>query len=425
LILVALAACTGNATAQAAPLRTLVVLLTGGPEPLTRAEMRSLVFDDVSGFLSTASFGTTSLVGEVTPWIRPPFNPDCAQAPLRAGDGREAARAAGYDPSGYERVIYLIPTSVGCRLGYASRADPGVQEIAIFGWLRTEPILHELGHTFGMEHAGLWNGCSGNPLSVAYQLCVMEGDPYDPMSNNENVGDYNAFEKFAAGWLANVTRVDTNGEYTIDLLEQQSSLPQALVVETARNSYWFDHREPVANDARLAGSSLLDGLMVHVGSNPHEPIERSSYYSPVFARMKSVLNLLYRNPTGSGSDAVRPGETFSERGAFSLTVLSHVGTSVTARFAWTDQTRPKAPRITIRIRGRAASVAWAKAAEAGSGVAQYDIRLDGRARPPVSAAGPRAVRFPSLGRGRHRVSITAIDRAGNRGTPATRAFRIR
>jgi len=129
-------------------------------------------------------------------------------------------------------------------------------------------VTHELGHTFGLEHAHMHQCTTDGCQTIEY------GDPYDTMGRSL-VGEYNAYEKYVAGWLTNVTRPSKNGDYVIDQLEQRSSLPQALEVQTAKNEYWFDHREPLLRDAVFAGNPVVQGLAIHAGPPSSYPTAQS------------------------------------------------------------------------------------------------------------------------------------------------------
>jgi hypothetical protein len=239
------------------------------------------------------------------------------------------------------------------------------------------------------------------------------GDPYGVMGHGP--GQFNAWEKFTIGWLTNVAWASSPGVYSVDHLERPSALPQALVVTTARNEYWFEHREPVLQDAFLAGSPLARGLFVRAGRT--EDLGQPSDYPE--------QNILLPDPAGRGPDALLPGDTFGERGAFELTVSAHVGTHVEVRFRWTDSARPARPANAHASRtGRLLRVTWDASSDRGSGIARYDVALDGRRvaavasdfRTPLQAAVPAA-------RGRHVVTVTALDRAGNRSLGAQRIVR--
>jgi hypothetical protein len=365
-----------------------------------------------------------SSVSGVNPYF---YDPDCASIDEVLPIATDAARRVGFDAAAYDRVVILNPTKsdAPCRNGYA-RLTTRPMAVSVNGLIELGSLAHELGHTFWMPHAGRFNGCPGRPTEVAHQLCVIYGDPYDVMGGSSSFGAYDAYEKFKAGWITNVTRAVRDGEYTVDRLEEQSSVPQAFVVTTAGNEYWFDHREPLADDARLAGSQVTDGLLVHVGANPRDPLAPSKFRPPFFTASEPVENLLFADPLGRGRDALIPGDSFGEAGAFEIRVLAHLGTSVRLAFRWTDTTRPSAPALTAparKARGRIV-VRWQRARETGSGVDHYELTLD--RRPPVSVASdaPRTLTLGRLSRGRHRVAVEAVDRAGNRGARAVRTFRV-
>jgi hypothetical protein len=131
-------------------------------------------------------------------------------------------------------------------------------------------------------------------------------------------------------------------------------------------------------------------------------------------------------------DAVLPGDTFSEPGAFRLTVLKHEGTHVDIDFRWTDTQPPDPPRIgsparVVRGSSRWISVDWQGSRDTGSGVARYEVWIDGAAKRVVPAdfrIGDH-VQLPRPRAGRHGLRMVAVDRAGNRSTVSLRRFTVR
>jgi hypothetical protein len=413
LVALVLAFPPGAAADNLGEIRTLVVRVTHGPETFSETAVRRVVFGDTDAWIRDASFGQAWLAGDVTPWLRALSSvPACrgrgAFAPYLqeiAATADPAAGAAGYDLSAYDKVIYLVPWRCPDATGVAG-SD---RQIGLFGALDVELVAHELGHTFGIwTHANRWSCGEGDCRSVEY------GDPYDVMGHGP--GQYNAWEKFTIGWLTNVARPGASGTYSVDQLERPSILPQALVVTTARNEYWFDHREPVLQDSFLAGSPLVDGLFVRAGRT--ENVGLPSDYPE--------QNILLPNPAGHGLDALLPGQSFRVAGAFELTVAAHVGTRVDIVFRWTDATRPSRPlNAVVSRKGRTLRVLWDASSDRGSGVERYEVSLDGRAaasvpndfRTPLQAT----VRTP---RGRHALTVLAVDRAGNRSPAARRTVRV-
>jgi Gametolysin peptidase M11 len=393
-------------------LRILVILATWGPQPYPRDQVQQVVFKATDAFVRENSYDTAHLAGEVTPWVKAfPSTPRCGtpteQASLAAA-AQAAAAQAGFKPGSYSRFIYVFPGIATC--GYSGYGS--LREVFINGSPSPTLVAHELGHTFGLQHAHTIDCSHGTCEFVEY------GDPYDTMGSG--AGDYSAYERNVAGWLSNVTRVKRNGTYTIEAFEHQSTTPQALVVETARNELWFDHRAPILGDAGFAGTPIVDGLEVHGGPPSSNPVATSDY---------NTADTLIPNPSGQGGPTVARGDTYTEPGAFRLTVVDQVGTHVDAKFEWLDRSPPSGVRVTApgkTVRGSSVRVEWEPADDTGSGVDHYVVSL-GRRSATVRATftHPTAARFSRVARGRHTLSVVAVDRAGNRSRAATRVVSVR
>jgi hypothetical protein len=142
----------------------------------------------------------------------------------------------------------------------------------------------------------------------------------------------------------------------------------------------------------------------------------------------TTSNTLVRNPAGRGRPVLRKGERFSVQGAFAATVVRS-GDSARLRFRWTDRTPPGAPPDVAVERaelGTGLRIGWGAARERGSGLAHYDVLVDGKRRARVAARVNTLNRL-SLARpsaGRHVVTVVAVDRAGNRSAGASRHFAV-
>ncbi|MGZ8695051.1 MAG: hypothetical protein ACXWYS_06385 [Gaiellaceae bacterium] len=385
--------------------RLLVIRVTWGPEPFSDAQVQSAVFDQTAAWMKASSFGKTSIAGTQTPWLRV-FS---AQAPcdmaLIERVGREAAQGAGYDLTGYNRVAFLFPR-IGCWwTGYGSG-----ETIFLNGALTRTLVAHELGHTYGLSHSNTWECSRGSCDTFEY------GDFYDTMGRGD--GDFNAWEKLKLGWITTTLAAAGPGLYTIDRPDRPSALPQAFSVSTARTEYWFENRQ---ESLPFLGTVLPTGVLVRTTGPPTTP--------PQF-RTPPTQTLLLPNAAGTGRAALQPGQTFSVPGTFSVTVEAQVDGQAGLRFRWADTTAPAAPKIIApgaRLTRRARfDVRWSEAAETGSGLAAYDVSLDGgkAVRVPVQFPLTPYATFATPRAGAHRVAVRAIDRAGNRGPATVRRFAV-
>jgi hypothetical protein len=383
------------------PQRILVALVTWGPQPFTRGDVQTIVFDQVDEFYRSVSYGKVSLTGTVTPWLRAFDGPVRCNLPVVRSSGMAAAAAAGYDPAKYDRVVFVHPEQ-DCPWSGVTQAAT----VFLNGAVTAHLVAHELGHSFGLGHANLTDckrhGCG----ALEY------GDPYDTMGIGS--GDFSAKAKFDLGWLTNVSRAVRNGVYQLAPIERASKLPQAFVVTTANDQYWIEFRgRPAQNDEgqQTAGA----GVIIRVSPSP----DLSDFGS------SGIPNLLLGNPDGRHRPDLGHGERFVDAGAFRLTVLQASGARARLRFRWTDATAPRAPRFTAALSGGRVQVTLDSSHESGSGVLRYDITLDRRA--PLSVGTDATEEPVQMGKplpGTHTVKVVAFDRAGNRSPAAVHRLRV-
>jgi hypothetical protein len=383
------------------PQRILVALVTWGPQPFAREDVRHIVFDEADALYRSMSYGKVSLTGTVTPWLKAfDGGMGCNLTNIKAG-ASVAVAAAGFDSSKYDRIVFIHP-SADCPWSGVTLAGT----VFLNGAVTTHLVAHELGHSFGLGHANLTDckrhGCG----ALEY------GDPYDTMGAGS--GDFSAKAKFDLGWLTNVGRPVRNGAYDLAPIEQASPLPRAFVVTTANDQYWIEYRGRPArsdDDQQTAGA----GVIIRVSPSPDLHDLGSS----------GIPNLLLGNPDGRHRPELRHGETFVDAGAFRLTVLRASVARALLRFRWTDATAPRTPRFTAALVGGRVQVTLDTPRESGSGVARYDITLDRRA--PRSVGGDTTDEPVPMGKplpGTHTVKVVVVDRAGNRSPAATRRVHV-
>ena len=290
-------------------LHVLVIDATWGPTPISATEVHSAVLDAES-FLQTASFGRVEFTDTETGWLSAYADDSvCRSRDDLVSQAERAAPVAGYD-----RVVVVTPCAIG------STGDPVTKTVLLGLPLSAGLIAHELGHTFGMTHAGAW------VCPQQRQPCLRDpyGDPFDVMGSGLlPAGDPGALQKAEAGWLTNYKLVKVPGTYTLAALEVPSKLPQALVVRIGVTDLWIDHREAIGNDAYLKTSALgavTRGVLIH-----EAPLE--SLQIPFDDRGPAVL-LGNGGPRGLW---ITKGKTFTVPHELSITVVRHVGTTVTVR----------------------------------------------------------------------------------------------
>jgi hypothetical protein len=324
--------------------------------------------------------------GSIAPWLEIGHTADDC-APVQLADKARAVLAGqGVDLRRYDRIVFLHPRG-GCPWsGFA-----GTNEIWLNGVLRWKVVVHELGHTWGLDHA--------NALECEADLChgVEYGDPYSPMGRGD--GDFTAFEKFRLGWITDVVSARTGEPATVELgaLERPSALAQAFVARTAAGQFWLEYR------AETTGGT--PGVLVHADA------------TAAGRPMSSQPNLLVLDAAGPGRPVLAPGERFAARGAFEIVVASLSDGVARLEFGWRDAAPPAAPRVTVRsLSGGRVLVRWRGSDPSGSGLSHFEVSLDGRIRrvAPDPLGLEQRLSFPTPGRGRHAVIVTAVDRAGNR-----------
>lgn len=161
-----------------------------------------------------------------------------------------AARAAGIDPSQYQRINYVTPANSNC--GWSGLAYmPGTRS-----WVQscgsTGVYVHELGHNLSFHHAAT--------PTLEY------GDSSDPMGGARMV-QFNAPNRVMAGWLPTGSVIDVfaSGGFSLSPLAADGSPnPQVLrlVKPDTSEYYYVSLRQAIDLDANLPASAL-NTLSIH------------------------------------------------------------------------------------------------------------------------------------------------------------------
>jgi hypothetical protein len=287
LVVVPSAAAAPSSTGQQ---RVLVILGTSGSQPYTVGNVQDVV-RATAAFYHTSSFGRLSLDFDVTPWLRAfAADPGCGFTSQTSFDtlvqpARLAAQRAGYEISDYPRLVFVLADSRCAFFG-----TTWGQEITLTRQPTLELLVHELGHSFGLGHAG--------STRCANRCDVIEpGDPYSPMGTGAKLLDFSAYEKELLGWLPAQPKVIADGRYALVPATRGGTGRHALVVDTKLGEWWIEYC-----------AKPFKGLLVHFVDILH-PV-------PIFA----LGPILILDPTHHHRDWVAYGETY-RAGAFTVKLL--------------------------------------------------------------------------------------------------------
>ena len=388
MVLLALLVCPSSGSgAIVGERRLLLMLTTWGPEPYAPAEVRAEL-DEAAAYLASASFGKTTLVSEVTPWLHAlGAEPRCDTNAIAAA-AQAAATAAGYQFGRYTTLGIALPHVDACTWGGAY-FPPGI-------WLNgrndREVIVHELGHTYGLPEEGFACGrpCAPEPYR----------NPFSVMGHGSS--DFSAWEKHVFGWLDAVA--GPAPRVRLGAIDRPGPHPHALRVVAAGDQYWFEYRPPAPVWPYAAGDAA-PGVAVYAGWNG---LAETGRYPG--------RDVLVYDPVGRRRPVVQTGETFSVPGAFSVRVLSAQADSAELAFRWTDRTRPSRPS---GLAWNGGVLSWRRGAERGSGLVAHDVLVDGRRVTRVQGVR-RTYRVKLGAKPRRSVAVVAIDRAGNQSSAAKR-----
>ena len=183
----------------------------------------------------------------------------------------DAARAAAAD-AGYRYQDYQFDVVVT-----GDKPDVGFGGIAFVGgrgaWLANSQwnlgvCSHEVGHNFGLNHAGFWDTTDGTTIGAG--SAVEYGNPFDHMggASSSTNAHFGARQKNYLDWLpdADVLKITANGTTTTRLSafdRKAATGKRALAVDRAGTSsdYWIEYRQNYAG----GNAYMLDGVLLNWG----------------------------------------------------------------------------------------------------------------------------------------------------------------
>lgn len=303
-------------------------------ESMTVSKAEDLVFSRVSSYFQEASYGLTSLNGDVISDITLPLDPLICDTYEVSQQADQLIRDLGYEPDQYDHVMYIIPTNYGCKWsGQGTVGGTGTART----WIKApfvDVVSHELGHNFGLHHSHSYH-CDGATIPDAQNSCTYYeyGDYAGRMGNASIDNHFNGFNKEQLGWLdARVETVTNSKTVKLSPFELENpTYPQVLKVfkglDVEGNSEWYylEYRQQIGYDTNLISKYPLYqyGLLLRMAT---EDQPKSSY-------------LLDSTPESDWSDiTINPGNPYRDtKNGLEINVLSANGSEVEVEVIYTDE----------------------------------------------------------------------------------------
>lgn len=258
-----------QASAWTEGLKKLILIRVDFPDltlSLTESGGTTLI-SNLHNFYSEMSYGRSgfALAGsgsEVTPVFRM-ANPAAYYGTnnyynqLRS-EARAAATAAGYNLANYNLDVICIGAVPG--FGWSGLAYVG----SAGAWLRnsfgTGVAGHELGHNFGLNHAGFWD--TGGKSIIGPGSNVEYGDSFDTMgAANAGANHFNTHYKSYLNWLqpAEMQTVTSSGMYRITAHDDPnaSGIRGLRIARNSQTNYLVEFRQKFTSNKWMQNGASL------------------------------------------------------------------------------------------------------------------------------------------------------------------------
>lgn len=183
-------------------------------------------------------------------------------------DARNLATGAGFNLANYDRigVIFADLSGIaGSKIDYGGLGNIDGPDFWINGYFDFSIVAHEIGHTYGLNHANLWQVSDGNPVSAAGSSTEY-GDVFDVMGDGTDATHhFTHWNKSILQWIPDtaVNTVTTSGTYRVYRFDAQgANLANALALKVVRNAtqdYWIGFRRATTNAALDNGAYVIWG----------------------------------------------------------------------------------------------------------------------------------------------------------------------
>ena len=244
-------------------------------QPFTREQAQAVMFGTTNDYFREASYGQTSLSGDVYGWYTIPVSSTTCDTTAISNYAQQAAASAGANLAAYDHFVYAFPQNACTWQGRGSVGGTPSQAW-INEWFELGIVGHELGHNFGLYHSRSMD-CGSS--SIGSNCTTSEyGDLFDLMGG-ANSAHFNVYQKERLGWVnsginAPITTVTTSGTYWLDSYATGSMNSKGLKILKSMDPvtgmktwYYIERRAAFGFDSFVAGNqNISNGVIVRTGS---------------------------------------------------------------------------------------------------------------------------------------------------------------
>jgi len=339
----------------------------------TTASLKSVGITALDRYYREVSRGRVGVTGSVAPWTKISASSlSCTGLESKlVSRALAAAKKKGFKASSYQRIEIYHPT---CNPYWAGIAELGNSHgpgryLVIDGSSYLSVFAHEMGHTFGLDHANAYRcKAGGTRVTLSTSCSAAEyGDGFDDMGDVPSAGTFATPHLAQLKWLTSAqTKVVTKSASSIHLTPLVGASAGVKTIRIKANShrtYWVELREHTGVDSRLSPGGV--GVEVRMTD------------SKVRSGTHGATLLLDLQPQNAWSSVTLPNASaWTSPEGVRITVAKETtsGATVSVRFHAPKPKAPHAPGVTATAGDTTARVTVARPAGNGSVVQTYTVR---------------------------------------------------